>query len=52
MGDLDLRRRWVLDAPLDVFLIQLKINVRRDKDGKMKHETEELRAERDGARTS
>lgn len=22
MGDLDLRRRWLLDAPLDVFLMQ------------------------------
>lgn len=24
MGDLDRRRRWVLEAPLDVFLVQLK----------------------------
>lgn len=36
MGDLDLRRRCVLDAPLEVFLIQLKMEGRRDNDEKQK----------------
>lgn len=33
MGDLDLRRRWVLDAPLEVFLVQLQTARKRKNNG-------------------